>query len=306
MTGFQMNVPQMGMGGMTGMGRMGGMGHTNLGMGHTNMGMGHTNMGMGHTNMGGMGGQHSNLARMGSLHNQTGSMGSDASGNSPVLPKNTDSFRASGFTCSSCGKSIDSTSKLHYQCPQCSDGKNVDLCETCYSKGMQPGAHSTAHEVNTFDVQGPTRRFVKSQKLSEGNTLYDIFLSHRQVTGGGIALALKLELEKMRPGVKIFLDVDDLNNIHDLEENVRNSKNFLLLITEGVLERPFVLKEIRAALENKKNIIVMIDEKTPFPNGEGVPEDIKPVLLVKAIPYIHEAAFRKISIQSVLDKMVVK
>jgi hypothetical protein len=38
---------------------------------------------------------------------------------------------------------------------------------------------------------------------------------------------------------------------------VTNSKNFLLLLTEGVLERPFVQVEIRAALKAKNNIILV-------------------------------------------------
>ena len=44
--------------------------------------------------------------------------------------------------------------------------------------------------------------------------------------------------------IRSFLDVDDLNNIHILEQNVKDSKNFLLLITEGALQRPFVQVKI--------------------------------------------------------------
>jgi hypothetical protein len=57
------------------------------------------------------------------------------------------------------------------------------------------------------------------------------------------------------------------------------------LITEGVLERPFVQKEVRQALKMKKNIVLVHDEKNcHFPTGEGLPEDIVQILEVKAVP----------------------
>ena len=49
-----------------------------------------------------------------------------------------------------------------------------------------------------------------------------------------------MQLIDRSPSLKIFLDVDDLNNIHILEENVAKSQNFVLLLTEGALSRQFV------------------------------------------------------------------
>jgi hypothetical protein len=142
---------------------------------------------------------------------------------------------------------------------------------------------------------GPRKKLRRElQKMLKGpaNALvthagqWDIFLSHRQINGADLAQAIKLQLELAHPMIRVFLDVDDLNNIHILEENVKNSTNLLLLITEGVLERPFVQKEIRSALAYQKNIIVVHDERNcQFPTGEGLPDDIKEVLAIKAIPY---------------------
>ena len=103
--------------------------------------------------------------------------------------------------------------------------------------------------------------------------------------------------------MKIFLDVDDLENTHILQDNVRNSKNFLLLITEGVFERPFVQLEIQTALESNKNIILVHDEKScPFPSS--VPDHIKAILYPKAIPYYRDKEFREVSIKKILSRMV--
>jgi bisphosphoglycerate-dependent phosphoglycerate mutase len=86
---------------------------------------------------------------------------------------------------------------------------------------------------------------------------------------------------------------------------VKNSKNFLLLITEGALERPFVQKEIIAAVKNEKNIILVHDERScRFPSGEGLPEEVKKVLAIKAIPYYREKVFRTVCIQQIYNKMV--
>ena len=53
----------------------------------------------------------------------------------------------------------------------------------------------------------------------------------------------------------------------------------------------------------KKNLILVHDERScPFPTGDGLPDDIKPVLAVKAIPYYREKAFRTVCIQQIFEK----
>jgi len=134
---------------------------------------------------------------------------------------------------------------------------------------------------------------------------YDAFLSHRQANGGDLAEALKLQLEAKDPSLRIFLDVDDLENVHSLDDKVKGSRNFILIITEGALERPFIQLEIRAAIKYKSNVILVHDEKScPFPNGQGLPEDVRSILAYKAIPYFREKAFREVSVQSIFNKMI--
>jgi len=49
---------------------------------------------------------------------------------------------------------------------------------------------------------------------------------------------LKHELLDERANLRIFLDVDDLKDVHDLGKNIKRSSNFILLITQGNL--PFL------------------------------------------------------------------
>jgi len=146
----------------------------------------------------------------------------------------------------------------------------------------------------------------KKKKHNENGT-WDLFISHKQINGADLAQAIKLQLELLHPEIRTFLDVDDLNDIHSLDDNIAKSRNIILLITEGVLERPFVQKEIRGALALKKNIILVHDERNcGFPTGVGVPDDIKPVLATKAIPYYREKVFRDTCITQIWSKMITE
>ena len=62
-----------------------------------------------------------------------------------------------------------------------------------------------------------------------------MFLSHYQRTGGNLALALKMLLLEQCPTLKIFLDVDDLEDLQDLMQNVVDSANIILLLTDGTM-----------------------------------------------------------------------
>jgi len=143
----------------------------------------------------------------------------------------------------------------------------------------------------------------RKKKHHEGK--WDVFISHKQLNGADLAQAIKLQLELAHPELTIFLDVDDLNVIHGLEDNIKNTTNIILLITEGVLERPFVQKEILAAVANNKNIILVHDERNcGFPTGNGLPDQLKSVLSIKAIPYYREKVFRETCINQIWSKMI--
>ncbi len=85
-------------------------------------------------------------------------------------------------------------------------------------------------------------------------------------------MSLKLLLLRQDPSLRIFLDVDDLDSIHDLKKNVESSDTFCLLLTEGVFERKFVLEEVRTAMKcNKKIVLIWDKERSAFPDASTVP-----------------------------------
>jgi len=130
-------------------------------------------------------------------------------------------------------------------------------------------------------------------------TEYDVFLSHRQISGGDMAQAIKLQLLDINPKLKVFLDVDDLNIIHNLENNIIHTKNIILLVTEGAVSRPFVQLEVVTAVKHHKNIIVMHDERgCKYPKGEELlplPTEMQQALEQTPIPYFRESRFRDVA-----------
>lgn len=139
------------------------------------------------------------------------------------------------------------------------------------------------------------------EKELDNDIYYDLFISHKQINGGPLAKIIKLELEKINKKLNIFLDVDDLNNIHNLENNIINSSNILLLISEGVFERLFVQLELRTALKYNKGIIVIWDkDRCPnFPDKNKVPEDLSSILDIKAIIWNSEKIFKDVIIDEI-------
>lgn len=86
---------------------------------------------------------------------------------------------------------------------------------------------------------------------------YFIFLSHYKLEAGTEAALMRNELAQLiaedlgsparRFGVPVFLDSENLFNLDDLMAEVRLSHNLVLLLTKGVLTRPWVLVELVTA-----------------------------------------------------------
>lgn len=134
---------------------------------------------------------------------------------------------------------------------------------------------------------------------------YDLFISHKRATGGHLAITIKLLLLEKNPNLNIYLDVDDLENIHDLEKNIKNSENLLLLITNDVFNSNYVIHELDVALKNKKNIIILWDKDNcpSFPDMNLVPKHIRSVLYIKAITWVSENIFRDIIINEIIKRL---
>jgi len=91
------------------------------------------------------------------------------------------------------------------------------------------------------------------------------FLSHFKDEAGAEARSVKMALEAyllrtggLKPGdMEFFIDSDYLHNLERLMQEVKSSENFILLLSKGVLSRPWVLMEIMTALNAKKKVILI-------------------------------------------------
>jgi hypothetical protein len=93
----------------------------------------------------------------------------------------------------------------------------------------------------------------------------DVFLSHRQITGQGIAMALRFELARLDAKLQIFLDVKAEFELHNLPLIVEKSKLFVFILTEGIFASEYCLKELETAVNLKKKIFVVRDAKYSVP-----------------------------------------
>jgi hypothetical protein len=108
--------------------------------------------------------------------------------------------------------------------------------------------------LGSDDDREQLRRYIDGWKIN-GN--YGAFLSHFKAEAAAEARILKSELVRALRTDKIFLDADDLTDLTKLLEEVKNSDVFILMLTDGVLSRPWCLAELDAAAAAQVPIIVL-------------------------------------------------
>lgn len=116
----------------------------------------------------------------------------------------------------------------------------------------------SAASIKSFKerTRGATQNIINGVAASN---VHFIFLSHYKLEAGTEASLMRFELEQKLnmdesghfDGMEapVFLDSEDLQNLKDLQERVRNSHNIALILTSGVLTRPWCLIEIVTAWE---------------------------------------------------------
>jgi len=99
---------------------------------------------------------------------------------------------------------------------------------------------------------------------------YHVFLSHIWSSGQDQTANIKRMLQLLLPGANIFLDVDDLEEIGDLEKYVRASQCVLIFLSKDYFFSPNCLREVDAALKGDKPLILV--HETNMSKG-GLPLD---------------------------------
>lgn len=94
---------------------------------------------------------------------------------------------------------------------------------------------------------------------------YDVFISYRR--GSGLYMAKNIATNLQNMGYSVFFDYDSMHN-NEFDKQIyvaiKNSKDFILVLTENALDRCFlpddwVAREVLYAKEHKKNIILATD-----------------------------------------------
>jgi len=101
--------------------------------------------------------------------------------------------------------------------------------------------------------------------------LWLLFISHIWSTGQDQAATVKRQLQRMLPGISIFLDVDDMQNVADLEQYIEQSACILCFLSQGYLASKNCLREIRAAVSMSKPRI-NVHEADPRKGGATLTE----------------------------------
>ena len=119
--------------------------------------------------------------------------------------------------------------------------------------------------------------------LQAPHDIHDVFINHRQATGGDQCARLALLLEQR--GLKVWYDMhaDDLT-LSGMEDGVRRSKNMLVLMSDGVMSRPYC-QEQRWAKKYGCGFISVQEEKEGHPGNvdlgkekERAPHDLEQML----------------------------
>merc|ERR1711998_518753 len=108
---------------------------------------------------------------------------------------------------------------------------------------------------------------------------YHAFISHKQANAGDQVKSMFLELKQRGLSIWYDMDAEDLTN-KGMAEGIRQSAVFILFLSAGVFERPFVIFEIENAIKFGKPIKLVHEEddrhgKFEFSEFAQAPEDVK-------------------------------
>jgi hypothetical protein len=148
------------------------------------------------------------------------------------------------------------------------DGRTDDVLEKRrLSFDLQ--ALGLATDADRVDI----KRYIEGWSVTKK---YAAFLSHFKTEAAAEARVLKLELVRSlrTKEEQVFLDADNLTDLRDLLDCVRESDALILMYTKNVLSRPWCLLELATAVEANVPIILL-----RIANAFGGDTDLIPAIL---------------------------
>ena len=177
-----------------------------------------------------------------------------------------------------------------------------------------------AHQFSTSSVL-PSVRLVATRQVPElkleASHRYHLFLSHVWSSGQDQMATVKRELQLLLHGVRVFLDVDDLEEIGQLENYVRQSQSMLLFLSKGYFFSANCKKEIAATLANG-NPIMLLHETDPNRGGAPMdqlladcPDDWRTEIFCPdnwrrpVIPWLRVKEFKVVTLKMIVSSMLL-
>ncbi|EUB59183.1 Sterile alpha and TIR motif-containing protein [Echinococcus granulosus] len=174
----------------------------------------------------------------------------------------------------------------------------------CHGVTRQRLLEVTDEELkNTFHISDAThrRQLLKAVKkdASGGSAAHDasenhidFFISYRRSNGTHLASLIKTLLQLRN--YRVFLDIERLKGgrfENKLMDSIKHSENFILVLTEGALDRcstdGSIDWEINCALENNCHIIPLSD-RFDWGNADTLPEDICAITKFNSVQWTPE------------------
>jgi hypothetical protein len=87
--------------------------------------------------------------------------------------------------------------------------------------------------------------------------LYHAFVSHTWGTGQAQTHAIVRKMQLLLPGLKFWLDVDDLKEMRNLEQYIGDSLVFIIYYSQGYFKSPNCNREVYAALAEDKPVLII-------------------------------------------------
>jgi len=141
---------------------------------------------------------------------------------------------------------------------------------------------------------------------------YHLFLSHVWSSGQDQVAVIKRQLQICLPGVHIFLDVDDLVDIGNLEAYIAQSAAVLLFLSKGYFHSLNCLREARAAMANDM-LLVLIHEADPQKGGlpmadirDQCPADLAAFVFAErqALPWQRVSEYQRLALKLIAEHVL--
>ena len=95
----------------------------------------------------------------------------------------------------------------------------------------------------------------------DADTSWHTFISHTWSSGQDQARSIKELLREVLPGIRVFLDVDEISDLSLLEEYVEASQAVIVFASQGYFASTNCMRELRAAARYRRSVIFVCESE---------------------------------------------